>query len=90
MENKELLKIYREQIDTLDKELIYLFFRRFEIVKQIWLIKKAENIVPLDNNRWQKLLNENLEFSREYWLNDEFILDIWSRIHSESLKLEEK
>ncbi|NVP17367.1 chorismate mutase [Candidatus Gracilibacteria bacterium] len=90
MENKELLKIYREQIDTLDKELIYLFFRRFEIVKQIGLIKKAENIVPLDNNRWQKLLNENLEFSREYGLNDEFILDIWSRIHSESLKLEEK
>ncbi len=88
MENNELLKIYRDQIDTLDKELIYLFFRRFEIVKQIWLIKKAENIVPLDNNRWQILLNENLEVSREYWLSDEFIIDVWNRIHSESLNIE--
>jgi chorismate mutase len=35
MENKDLLENYRAQIDTLDKELIYLFFRRFEIVKQI-------------------------------------------------------
>lgn len=89
MENSELLKIYRDQIDTLDKELIYLFFRRFEIVKQIWLVKKQEQIIPLDNNRWQKLLNENLGVSREFWLSDEFIIDIWNRIHSESLKLEE-
>jgi chorismate mutase len=35
METNELLKNYREQIDTLDKELIYLLFRRFEIVKQV-------------------------------------------------------
>mgnify|MGYP001765821076 FL=1 len=88
MENNELLKIYRDQIDTLDKELIYLFFRRFEIVKQIWLVKKQEKIQPLDNNRWQTLLNENLEVSREFWLNDQFIIDIWNRIHSESLNIE--
>lgn len=88
MENSELLKIYRDQIDTLDKELIYLFFRRFEIVKQIWLIKKQDNIPALDNDRWQTLLNENLEVSREYWLKDDFIIDIWNRIHSESLKIE--
>lgn len=89
MENIELLKIYRDQIDTLDKELIYLFSRRFEIVKQIGLLKKVENIAPLDNNRWQQLLKENLEISREYGLKDEFIIDVWNRIHSESLKLEE-
>ncbi|MDF1682574.1 MAG: chorismate mutase [Patescibacteria group bacterium] len=35
MENSELLKIYRDQIDSLDKEMIYLLFRRFELVKQI-------------------------------------------------------
>ena len=89
MENKELLWIYREQINTLDKELIYLLFRRFEIVKQIWIIKKQDWIAPLDNNRWNKLLNENLEVSKEYWLNYELIIDIWNRIHTESLRLEE-
>jgi chorismate mutase len=35
MEHIELLQNYREQIDTLDKEMIYLLSRRFEIVKQI-------------------------------------------------------
>jgi len=88
MENSELLKIYRDQIDTLDKELVYLFFRRFEIVKQIWLVKKQENIEPLDSERWKILLNENLEVSREFWLRDEFIIDIWNKIHEESLRIE--
>lgn len=89
MENKELLENYREQINTLDKELIYLFFRRFEIVKEIWKIKKEEWVKPLDSNRWNKLLEDNLEVSREFGLEDDFILDIWNRIHSQSLKIEE-
>ncbi len=88
MENKELLENYREQINTLDKELIYLFFRRFEIVKEIWKIKKEEWVKPLDTNRWNKLLEDNLEVSREFGLEDEFIIDIWNRIHEQSLKLE--
>ncbi|MBT3729103.1 hypothetical protein HOF65_02820 [bacterium] len=35
MEHKELLQIYRDQIDTLDKEIIYLLTRRFQIVNEI-------------------------------------------------------
>lgn len=89
MENKELLKIYREQIDSLDKEMIYLLFRRFELVKQIGLIKKEDGITnPLDKTRWNNLMDENLEVSREYWLKDELIIDLWNRIHKYSLDLE--
>ena len=89
MDYKELLKNYREQIDTLDKELIYLLFRRFEIVKQVWEVKKQEGITePLDEKRWKKLMDENIEVSRDFWLDDELINDLWNRIHKESLKLE--
>jgi chorismate mutase len=35
MEYKELLENYRAQIDTLDKEIIYLLSRRFTIVNQV-------------------------------------------------------
>ncbi|MBT3727366.1 hypothetical protein HOG21_07065 [bacterium] len=35
METQEILENYREQIDSLDKELLYLFKRRFEIVLQV-------------------------------------------------------
>ena len=88
MEYNELLKNYREQIDTLDKEVIYLLSRRFEIVNQIWLIKKENNITPLQNDRWQKLLSENIEVATELWVSEELIKDLWNRIHEESLKIE--
>jgi len=31
----EILENFRNQIDTIDEEIIYLLSRRFEIVKQI-------------------------------------------------------
>lgn len=88
MEYKELLNIYRHQIDTLDKEVITLLARRFEIVKQIWIIKKENNIQPLQNDRWKKLLDENIEFWEELLVPEKFIIDIWERIHKESLEIE--
>lgn len=88
MEHTELLKIYREQIDTLDKEIIYLFSRRFKIVEQIWIIKKENNIKPLQTDRWEKLLNENIEVWKELMVSESFIKDVWGRIHKESLNIE--
>lgn len=88
MEYNELLKIYREQIDSLDKEIIYLLSRRFEIVNQVWLLKKENNIPALQKDRWESLLNENIEVGNELWVSESIIRDIWNRIHEESLKIE--
>ena len=89
MEYTQLLKNYREQIDTLDKELLYLFHRRFEIVNQIWIMKKENNIEAIQPDRWKKLLTENILTWEDLWIDKDFIEDIWSRIHKESLKIEE-
>jgi chorismate mutase len=35
MELDKLLETFRDQIDTIDIEIIYLLSRRFELVKQI-------------------------------------------------------
>ncbi len=88
MPNKELLKNFREQIDTLDAEILYLLFRRFTIVWEIWRIKKQENITPLQEARWKEVLEEKIEIWAEFWLNKEFVEDIWNRIHKEALDIE--
>lgn len=90
MEYTELLEIYRHQIDTLDKEIIYLLSRRFEIVNQIWIIKKENNIEALQSDRWQQLMNENLEMAKELMVSESLVRDIWERIHKESLRIEWK
>ena len=60
MEYNELLKIYRDQINTIDKELIYLLARRFQIVNEIGLIKKENNISVLQKEIFEKLLTDHI------------------------------
>lgn len=85
----EILENFRNQIDTIDEEIIYLLSRRFEIVKQIWKIKKENNISPLQIDRWQKIINNLVEEAKDKWINEELVIKIWEEIHKESLKLEE-
>jgi len=88
MQNQELLQNYREQIDSLDKELLYLFSRRFIMVSEIGNIKKLENMQALQISRWEELLKENIRVWLEMGLEKDFIVDIWERIHKESLEIE--
>jgi len=88
MQNKELLQNFREQIDTLDREVLYLLSRRFTIVNEIWKLKKQENIPPLQEDRWNEVLENKIEVWTEFWLKKEFIEDIWNRIHKEALEIE--
>ncbi len=88
MENKELLKIFREQIDWIDREILYLLFRRFTLVDEIWKVKKEIWMNPLQKDRWNEVLNDKIETWKEYNLDKGFIEDIWNRIHKEALKIE--
>ena len=88
MKNSNLLKNFREQIDGIDREILYLLFRRFTIVNEIWKYKKQNNMPALQPNRWKEVLNDKIEIGKEYWLKKEFIEDIWNRIHKEALNIE--
>lgn len=85
---KDLLEWFRNQIDTIDNEFIYLLSRRFELVRQIWIIKKEKNFSPLQEGRWEDLLNNLLLEANDKWVNPEVVKDIWNRIHKESLEIE--
>jgi len=85
---EDLFKNFREQIDTLDREILYLLFRRFTLVDEIGKIKKQKWIKPLQEDRWKEVLNDKVEVWKEYWLKEDFIKDIWNRIHKEALKIE--
>ncbi len=85
---KDLLKNFREQIDTIDREILYLLFRRFTLVNEIGKIKKQIWMEPLQKDRWEKVLQDKIEVWKEYWLNEEFVKDIWNKIHKEALEIE--
>jgi chorismate mutase len=88
MELDQLLKTYRDQIDTIDIEIIYLLSRRFLLVEQIWEIKKETWDNPLQPQRWEDILNNLYLEADDKNISRILIKEIWDSIHKESLKIE--
>ncbi len=83
-----MLDFYRKQIDEVDKQIIQLLAKRFEIVKKIWEWKKENNLSPLQPGRWKKVLESRKNLAKQYWINPDLIEKIWDLIHKEALNIE--
>ena len=84
----------REQIDHLDRRLITLLKKRFQIVRQIGTLKKEMGLPVFQKSRWTQLMRDRIKRSRgpngRRTLSVLFIRDLFTLIHSESLDLQEK
>lgn len=54
------LESCRNEIDQIDEEIIKLYEKRMEIVKEVINYKLDNNIEILDSSREEKMLNKNL------------------------------
>ena len=64
----EKLEICRDLIDSIDNQIIELYVKRMEIVKEITKLKIENDLPVLDQNREKIMLEKNLEKIN----NDEF------------------
>ena len=64
----EKLEICRDLIDSIDNQIIELYVKRMEIVKEITELKIENDLPVLDQNREKIMLEKNLEKIK----NDEF------------------
>lgn len=86
MNNK--LDDWRKQIDAFDDELLHTLAKRINIVREIGKYKKAHNIEPLDEKRWQEILESRLSKASILDLPEDFIQKIFDLIHEYSLEVE--
>ncbi len=80
------LESLREKIDQIDYELLGNLKMRMEISRKIGKAKKEYQVTPLQKSRIEFLLKQRISKGREMGLTEDFIKDIFSYIHSESLK----
>jgi chorismate mutase len=85
MKYNAVLKNFRQQIDQIDKEILFLFAKRFEISEAIGKIKKENNLPILDMERFNILLEKLKKEGKMNNLDENFVGDIWNRVHRESL-----
>ena len=82
------LKLLRQQIDIIDKQLMDCLTQRFNISRQIAQVKKENNMAVFQPKRWEEVLERKLTLAREQGLNPEFIKEIYEKIHAESVKVQ--
>lgn len=84
------LNAIRLEINAKDDELLETLSERMELVHNIGLAKKENNVAVLQRTRWNEILEKVIEKGQEQGLSKEFIEKIFKAIHQESILHQEK
>lgn len=80
------LENIRANIDKIDTDLVNLFAKRLNLVKEIGAVKKANNITILQPERWAKIVAERINQAQNLDLKEDFILKLFQMIHQQSIR----
>ncbi len=80
------LSRFRSEIDQIDHELFDLFSRRMQISDRIGRIKRENEVVILQSERWAEIVERILSRAGEWQLSEEFLRSILEAIHIESIR----
>lgn len=78
----------REQIDTIDREVLEAMAARMKVVQQIGEYKRDHDVTTLQVARWDSLLSDRMVKGEKLALNPDFVKEIYKHIHKESIKIQ--
>ena len=84
------LDLLRENIDSIDKQMLELLSKRMSTVKKIGEYKKERNIAVFQLRRWEQIIRSRKEFGKEMGLSEDFIKKILQLVHKESILQQNK
>ncbi len=76
----------RNQINSLDEELIVVLSKRMHIVKDVAKYKKDNNLPVIQHDRIENLLNFWHDCAEKSNLDKEFITRLFHVVHDESVR----
>lgn len=82
------LEQFREQIDSIDFQMIELLMQRMKIVKQIGKYKSDHNVTILQLRRWENIIKTRTEIGTKGGLSPEFIKTLLELVHKESILIQ--
>ena len=80
----------REQIDSLDNEILQLLAERMGVAENIGRIKRDNNVRILQSVRWESIAERTLARSASLGLSIEFLQTLLDAIHVESINHQNK
>ena len=82
---KTMLMSLREQIDSLDGEILQLLAERMSVAEKIGRIKRENDVRILQSLRWESIAERTLARSASLGLSIEFLQTLLDAIHVESI-----
>lgn len=82
-ENK--LDELRAKIDSLDKYLLEVLSERMDIVREIGIYKRENNLAIVQSSRWNEIVQTRMEMGERKQLTEKFIAEVFNAIHKESI-----
>jgi chorismate mutase len=80
------LEYLRGLMDTLDAEIVELLARRMEISERVGWVKKECNMTAYQPDRWREIVATRTEKAKKMMLSEDFIIELYEKIHHESIK----
>lgn len=84
----ENIVMLRREIDEVDEHLLSLLSKRIRISKEIGLYKKEHGMPILQSDRYRQLLEAREEIGKNLELSPEFVAQIMTLLHNESIKIQ--
>ncbi len=88
VKNQEVLLQYREQIDSIDHQLLELLAKRMDIINGIGEYKLKNNITIFQLRRWENIIKTRTDLGEDLGLNPSFIQSILELMHKESIQVQ--
>ena len=88
-EGDDRLDELRKQIDHIDGTIIQALDDRMHVSQQIAQVKAASNLAIFRPKRLEALIEQRCATGKAKNLSEEFIRDIFKRIHAESVRIQE-
>jgi chorismate mutase len=84
----EELRLLRSRIDRIDDQLLRLLASRLEVSEKIAQVKARDNLAVFQPKRWDSLLQQRLSEAIDLGLEQEFVKEIFEKIHAESVRVQ--
>lgn len=84
------LKPYRQKIDALDRQIVDLLTKRYEIIREVGHLKHRENLPSVIQERVDEVRENAARYAAENGLDEAFIRGLYAQLIDHSCNLEEE
>lgn len=78
----------RRVIDSIDEELLQILAKRANIIKEIGVYKKANNITIFQPDRWAEILQTRMALAQKLHLDETYIRRVLIELHKDAIQIQ--